>query len=629
MHRCWLVLLLLLTLPALAQDSLAVAPALHVHAVEAETVELRVEGADATPLVLSARLRLARDGTPLPLAGPEEEAPPPFDWFTSLYTFLGGLGIFFFGMKNLSEALQGLAGGLIRKTIRTLTSNRFSAVIVGLLVTTLVQSSSVTTVMVVGFVNASLMTLTQAIGVILGANIGTTITGWIISIKVGKYGLLLIGLGVFPILFSSRSQLKAIGRVLLALGFVFLGLELMSQAFKPLKDLDGFQDVMTWFTAATFPSLLACVAVGAGLTFIVQSSSAMLGVTIALAVTGAISFQSAVALVLGENIGTTITALLAAVGANTDAKRAARAHAIFNAVGVALLLPFFWPFLELVGWAVGGDPEANVAVSIATAHSLFNVTLTLVFLPVLGQLARLVTWLTPAPKATEVPQLKFLGSPVDINAPELGLSAAESELGNLAGITGTCLELARSYVLAPAPDEAARKRILRKEEVTDHIQAEMTSFLSRTAQARLTLEQATRAYALIRSADELESVADYCVSLIKYRDRLQKSDARLSDAARLDLEELLAAARAFYDLAVAPLTGDNQWDATELREARTTFKTRARAVFAAHRARVESGDCAPLAAMLFSDLVGAVRKVVSHTHNLVEALTGTPTVPPE
>ncbi|MFC1886971.1 Na/Pi cotransporter family protein [Thermodesulfobacteriota bacterium] len=263
------------------------------------------------------------------------------NWFELIYKFLGGLGVFFFGMKFLSEGLQAVAGPLIKRVISALTTNRILAVLVGAFVTTLIQSSSVTTVMVVGLVNAGLMELVQAIGVILGANIGTTITGWIIAIKIGKYGLLFVGIGIFPMLFSKQDAFKQVGNILVALGFIFLGLEFMSGAFKPLRSDDGFLTMMQYFSADHFWSLIACIAMGACLTMIIQSSSAMLGVTIALASTGAISFQTAVGLVLGENIGTTITALLASIPANTEAKRAARAHAFFNVIGVSIITPFF------------------------------------------------------------------------------------------------------------------------------------------------------------------------------------------------------------------------------------------------------------------------------------------------
>src|SRR5690606_20683163 len=212
--------------------------------------------------------------------------------------------------------------------------HRVYSIMVGMLVTMIVQSSSISTVMVVGFVNAGLMNLTQAIGIIFGANIGTTITGWIISIKIGKYGLLLVGAGVFPMMFARAGKWKTIGQVLFGIGLVFYGLDIMSNAFKPLRTMPEFLDAISFFSGQNYGAYIASIIMGCLLTVLVQSSSAMLGITMALATTGIIEFHTAAALVLGENVGTTITALLASVGGNINAKRAARAHALSNLCGV-------------------------------------------------------------------------------------------------------------------------------------------------------------------------------------------------------------------------------------------------------------------------------------------------------
>lgn len=341
------------------------------------------------------------------------------DWFLLSYTVLGGLGIFFFGMKMLSDGLQAVASQWIRNAINTLTSNRIMAVLIGLSVTVIIQSSSITTVMVVGFVNAGLMQLSQAIGVILGANIGTTITGWIISIKVGKYSLLLIGISIFPLLFSKNERWSQIGRVVFALGMIFLGLNLMSSAFKPLRTDPGFLNALQYFTADTYISLLATIGMGCLLTFVIQSSSAMLAITIALASTGAITFQTALALVLGENIGTTITALLASVGANTTAKRAGVAHAVFNILGVLFISSIFWYYEEFIEWIIANPADTLnskgekpfIAAHIAAGHTFFNVTNVIVFLPLMKFLEKLVIKLVPDKGIKEKPRLEFLEIP--------------------------------------------------------------------------------------------------------------------------------------------------------------------------------------------------------------------------
>jgi phosphate:Na+ symporter len=268
-----------------------------------------------------------------------------------IYQVCGGLGIFLLGMKNMSEGMQAVAGERLRKMIGAVTNNRLLACGVGLLVTMIIQSSSVTTVMVVGLVNAGVMTLLQAIGVIMGANIGTTITGWILVIKVGQYGLPLLGLAAFFYLFSKRDRVRFTAMFLMGLGMVFFGLELMKDGFSPLKDMPGFISWFHRFQPDSYFGLWKCVLAGTLLTATIQSSSATVGITLGLADTGIIGFPTAAALILGENIGTTITALLASIGANSNARRAAYAHSLFNVLGVlwiTLLFPWYSGMIERI-----------------------------------------------------------------------------------------------------------------------------------------------------------------------------------------------------------------------------------------------------------------------------------------
>ncbi len=290
-----------------------------------------------------------------------------------IFQVCGGLGIFLLGMKNMSEGMQAVAGERLRKMIGAITNNRLMASGVGTLVTCVIQSSSVTTVMVVGMVNASIMTLTQAIGVILGANIGTTITAWILVIKVGKYGLPLLGISAFFYLFSKKDTIRFFSMFLVGLGMVFFGLELMKKGFSPIQDMPGFEAWFLRFRPDSYLGVWKCVLVGAALTAIVQSSSATLGITIALALSGAIDYHTAAALILGENIGTTITALLASLGAFTNARRAAYAHVIFNVIGVCWITFLFVPYTNLVSRVTTWAKVGNIPVIVVTDEDNSNI----------------------------------------------------------------------------------------------------------------------------------------------------------------------------------------------------------------------------------------------------------------
>ncbi|MBL7214271.1 MAG: Na/Pi cotransporter family protein [Phycisphaerae bacterium] len=279
-----------------------------------------------------------------------------------IFQVCGGLGIFLLGMKNMSEGMQAVAGERLRKLIGAVTNNRLMASGVGTLVTCIIQSSSVTTVMVVGMVNASIMTLAQAIGVILGANIGTTITGWILVVKVGKYGLPLLGISAFFYLFSKKDSIRFFSMFLVGLGMVFFGLELMKQGFAPIKEMPGFVVWFHRFSPDSYLGVWKCVLVGAALTAVVQSSSATLGITMALALTGAIDYRTAAALILGENIGTTITALLASLGAFTNARRAAYAHVAFNVIGVCWITLVFTPYTNLISRIITKTQICDIGV---------------------------------------------------------------------------------------------------------------------------------------------------------------------------------------------------------------------------------------------------------------------------
>jgi phosphate:Na+ symporter len=549
------------------------------------------------------------------------------DLFKVFYTALGGLGVFFLGLSFLSESLQSIAGNFIKRLINLATSNRITAVIVGVLVTAIVQSSSISTVMVVGLVNAGLMNLTQAIGVILGANIGTTITGWILVVKIGKYGLLLVGLGIFPMLFSKKAKLAATGKCFVALGLIFQGLSFMSGAFKPLRSYEPFISNLTMFDAQTVFSVLGCVLIGCILTFVIQSSSAMLGITIALAATGSISYPTAAALVLGENIGTTITALLASVGANKSAKQAAFSHAIFNVCGVCIMVLFFKQYISFVDSIVPGIPDelspdgskAHIAAHIAMGHTLFNVTATIIAIPLLGYLAKLVTWLVPANEKEEH-HLEYIGTAGTANT-EVALNMVELELQNMVKIVEDLFCQSERYLLAREHDQKLLDRIYKLEKISDNINSEITDFCCKIVEGKLSLEQSVRAYALIRAANELESVADYCHSIASYRHRLFRNDLDFSESAWAEVNGYFVEIHQFFSKIIEALPDLNKEKIEALSGTARELNDKADEMRTSHLERMRQGSCKPLPALTFSDMAVAMRRVKNHSVNLYEAMS--------
>jgi phosphate:Na+ symporter len=565
-------------------------------------------------------------------------------WFELGYTVLGGLGVFLFGMRMLSESLQALASDFMRRLIGWLTNNRVTAMVVGALLTVIVQSSTVTTVMLVGFINAGLMNLGQAVGVILGANVGTTITGWIIAFKIGKYGLLLIAAGFVPYFFIRKVKARNAGKVLIALGLIFVGLEFMSGGFRPLAHTDDFRNMMAFFDASNLPSVLACVAIGCLLTFIVQSSSAMLAITMSLAATGQISFETAAALVLGENIGTTITMHLAAIGGTIDAKRAANAHFLFNALGVLIMIAIFQPYVSAVASIVestpgvvsglfsvpgevgGPDIDPLILMKIAAGHSLFNLTASIIFLPLLPLLVKAVILLRPDRGKRSKKRLKFAGDPGTVSA-ELALEEAEGEIRLMRGLCDEALKQSLLYLKGRTDQPELYARVEHLESVTDNIQMEVTMFVTEVLQLTMTPEQARRGYVLIRLSDELESIVDYCMNLVKYRRRMFNEGLKLSPDAETELNELATRVQEFYQLAsnfVGRRTeaGLHDEEVRDLIRRADGIGDEADKIRDAHLKRVQEGRCDAIAGMLFSDIIVALRRLKNHTVNLIDARVG-------
>ncbi len=427
---------------------------------------------------------------------------------------IGGLGLFLYGMQAMSDGMQRLAGTRLKKIIGAITNNRIMATLVGVGVTGIVQSSSVTTVMVNGFVNAQIMNLTQALGVILGANIGTTITGWILVINIGKYGLPIAGIASMVYLFAKKDNSKIRAVMVFGIGLVFFGLELMSKGLKPVKDMPEFIEFFHKFQADSFSGVLLCAMIGMISTAIVQSSSATLGITITLATQGLITPESAIALVLGENIGTTVTAYLASLGASVNAKRAALAHFGFNLVGVTWILSIFNPYVRFLH--VVTSDSANIALLIATAHTMFNITNVLLFMPFTNQYAKILMKIIP--DRGEVYELR--ATKLDkrmLETPAIALELVEEEIYN------TGLAICQMFddfetILRKQFDKENPlvKKMFEEEERIDLVQKEISDISKEALVLELPMELTLSAKTSLSLADEYESISDYIALQTKH-----------------------------------------------------------------------------------------------------------------
>jgi len=556
-----------------------------------------------------------------------------------LFVVIGGLGVFLLGMKFMSEGMQAVAGERLRKLIGAVTNNRFLACGVGTAVTSIIQSSSVTTVMVVGMVNAGIMTLKQAIGVIFGANIGTTITGWILTVKIDKYGLPLLGVAALFYLFSRRDRIRFTAMFFLGLGMVFFGLELMKEGFSPVKDMPQFVEWFHRFEPVNYFGVMKCVLVGAALTAIVQSSSATLGITMALAFSGIINFKTGAALVLGENIGTTITAFLASLGTTTNARRAAYAHMLFNVLGVLWITPIFQPYTQSVAWFVehfqqGHLPDEAVYVdnavtypytqaAIAATHTGFNILNTLLFLPFVGLLARVLRHIVPDKTAPETPRLTYLDMRL-FDTPSIALEQSWKEVLRMGQTCRTMMDTLRDILDADQIDSEKANSIFQKENDMDMVQKEIVEFLGDVMAGNISHEAVEESRRQVRMADEFESISDYVTAILKLRLKIRDGQLRITPEGKQDLLKLHDMTASYIDLInkAAYADGVQLEFFSEAKTKGTAITVTMKECRSRHLVRVGQGVATPLKSLIFTDMLTSYRRIKDHAFNIAEVLAG-------
>ena len=473
--------------------------------------------------------------------------------FGTFAAVIGGLGIFLLGMKQISDGLQAVAGPRMRKLVAAATTNRFAGVTTGAVVTGIIQASAVTTVMVVGMVTSGIMTLMQAINVIIGANIGTTVTAWLVAIfpKLdATFGLGLAGFSALVYLFAKKESLKYWGLIFLGLGLIFYGLDLVKGNMSPLAATEGFINALKSFevsdpiTGFSVWGVLKCIFVGAVATALIQSSSATTAIAVVLVTQRMISFDTAATLVLGMNIGTTVTTWFAAIGAPTEARRAALAHTLFNLIGVVVMAPFFPVVLPIADKLFGISQMDSTALGFAVAgiHTAFNVVNTVFFLPFTSQFAWLITRIIPDAKIHESPRLTVL-NPLKL-APVVAVEQARKEVEIMSTRCEKLIDDVR-LVLIGETSEELENGVFHAEEELDILQHEVSQFLGVIMTTNLPSEVANRARMLLRVADELESVSDDIAALVKQFIRMRKAEMKLSDRGQTDLLSLHDMCRAF------------------------------------------------------------------------------------
>ena len=455
----------------------------------------------------------------------------------SFYDFLkliGSLGLFLYGMKIMSEGLQKVAGDRLRGILTAMTTNRVTGVLTGVLITALIQSSSATTVMVVSFVNAGLLTLAESISVIMGANIGTTVTAWIISVfgfkvDMGAFALPLLAIAL-PLIFSGKSNRKSIGEFVFGFSFLFMGLSFLKTN---APDLNANPDMLAFvqnYTDMGFMSVLLFLFIGTILTMIVQASAATMAITLIMCANGWISLELGAALVLGENIGTTITANLAALTANSQAKRAALAHFVFNVFGVIWVLAIFHPFMQLVNWVVDSffsttDPQVSISYKLSAFHSIFNICNVFLLIWGVKLIERTVCAIIRPKEEDEEPRLRFITGGM-LSTAELSILQARKEIHLFSERIHRMFGMVQDLLHTEKDDDFNKlfSRIEKYESISDNMELEIANYLNQVSEGRLSSESKLQIRAMLREVTEIESIGDSCYNLARTINRKRQTN---------------------------------------------------------------------------------------------------------
>lgn len=567
--------------------------------------------------------------------------------YSQLFTLIGALGLFIYGMMVMSDGIQKLAGTRMRSILGSITSNRFKGIFTGFFTTTLIQSSSATTVMIVSFVNAGLLTLRQAIGVIMGANIGTTMTAWLLVVfgfsakfSLGSYIYPILAIGV-PLLFVNRGNLKNLGEFLVGFGLLFLGLEGMKSAVVGL-DLGSnphFLEMILFLKNQEFIGIILLVLVGTLLTIIVQSSSAAMALTLTLC-GGAVGlpFEMAAAIVLGENIGTTITANLAALVGNVHAKRAARAHFIFNVFGVVWMLLLFYPFTSFIGFLMSktqwGSPftigdvlpgEAAVQYSLSAFHTVFNIINTLVLVWFVKFIESLVVRFTPSKNdEDEVFKLEYIGSGI-VSTPEISVLEAKKEIVKFGLLTKKMHSKVKKLV--NVTDKKEQKKLHQKieyyEGITDNIHQEIINFLAKVGNKEVTENTSEQIRGLLGACNELESLGDIYFNMAKQLDKKAKDKVWFDQKQRDNLNGYFDQIGEAYDEMLSNLDKThgsvNLNEAQKLEEAIDETRNRLRKK---HLMSIEKQEYNYKSGLIYNNLFSGLEKVGDYLISISEYVSG-------
>lgn len=528
-----------------------------------------------------------------------------------LFMFFGGLGIFLFGIKSMGDGLQKSAGNRLRDILDKYTSNPFLGVLAGIIVTVLIQSSSGTTVITVGLVSAGFMTLRQAIGVIMGANIGTTVTAFIIGFDVGAYALPIIAIGAILLFFFKKEKLQHLGQIFFGFGMLFYGLELMGEGMKPLRSSEYFIDL----TQSMSDNPFLGVVVGTVFTVIVQSSSATIGILQELYAGGSIDLDAALPVLFGDNIGTTITAVLASIGASVAARRAAAAHVIFNIVGTTIFMILLIPFTQYIYW-ITDVLAIEDKMQIAFAHGTFNVVNTFIQFWFIGTIAWIVTKMVPGEDSIVDTKAQHLDPIFIQQSPSIAVEQAKFEVIRMGDFAKLGLDEARNYMTTGDKKHAEKSAHI--EEALNSLNSKITDYLVKLAAVDLTEQESQEHKTLMHAINDIERIGDHVENIIELIDYKTATRVTLSTGAQKELTEMYDLTRATLEKSLQTLASGDMVEARQVIEMEAKLDMLERQFRKNHVVRLNTGECDGQAGMFFVDMLSNLERIGDHAMNITE-----------
>ena len=537
---------------------------------------------------------------------------------TDVLSLLGGLALFLYGMQTMSNGLEAAAGNKMKSILEKLTSNRIKGVLVGAVITAVIQSSSATTVMVVGFVNSGLMTLKQAVWIIMGANIGTTITGQLIALDIGAIAPLFAIGGVAVMMFVKNEKVHHVSSIFAGLGILFIGMDMMGTAMEPLQESQEFINLMTKFSNPVIGIL-----VGAVFTAVIQSSSASVGILQALAATGMVPLSSAVYVLFGQNIGTCITAVLASIGMKVNAKRTTIIHLMFNIIGTILftIICMITPYVRLIESITPGDPVAQIA----NAHTIFNIVTTLLLLPFGAQMAEIAEKILPDSKKADDEDLRLkyirpFESSYAIGNSAVAVSQVKDEVGRMSQMVAKNISDAFDTLISY--DEKAKAKIIEREEYIDYLNKGISEYIVSLMANERSMDDSRKINGYYAIVSNLERIGDHAVNIVEYADDMKKWDLKFSDNVLDELAEMKKQCLASLDNVKEVDAGNAETvlgKAVELEQKTDNMRDK---YFKKQMQRLKKGKCKPQSGIVFSEILTDFERMGDHVLNIAQEYRG-------